>query len=116
MQREPVTIVIGQKIWELKPMTIGQVEKIEAAMAEPRSFKRMVDIIVVALSVDHKDDAKNFRTFETGDIDEYALATRSILYLAGMRNSIELTEEEKRAGEAKAAAAAPLTGDGSAAA
>jgi len=101
MASEPQTIILGERRFEIRPLTLGQVRKIDKYLAEPvtSNVDRCIAILKIALERDHKD-MRAFLDDEEGELSvaELAEAMKRVLRAGGF-----VTEAPKKPGEDQAA-------------
>ena len=113
MRRESKTIVLGERSWTVRPLTLAQLQDIEGVQArygkgELSNVAYSAHVISISIARDNPDDAKlvlDMTSIET-TIAELSEASSVVLRLGGY-----LPEEGP--GESEAGKAAPSTGDGS---
>ena len=95
--RQPVTIQLGGNTFRIRPLTLDQVERIDAIVAERTigSVAQGRQVIAVGLLRDHPDAARGLSDMEA-DVHEVAAAMAAILRQGGFLPTAP--------GEAKAAA------------
>jgi hypothetical protein len=102
MRPQPITIHLGGEHWQVRPLTLGQIQRIEPLlMPETQragSLAAATEIVAVALSRDHAEVSKKLHEVEatTGEI---AAAMRAVLRFAGF---IASDATEASPGEAQA--------------
>ena len=98
-----ITIKLGDRTFEIKEFTIGQVEQIHDVLQQAResNHRRSAtnrELIAVALSEDHKEvTAESLKAIRVPDIQQLAAAADEILRFGGW----VLPEQAKVAGESK---------------
>ncbi|MGP0057836.1 MAG: hypothetical protein ACLPID_00905 [Beijerinckiaceae bacterium] len=105
MRPRPVTIKLGEAQWQVRPLTLRQVQEIEPLLlADPQAAKGSVaaaiQIVSIALNRDHPDAAANLPDLEASARDLSA-AMVSILELGGF---ITRAQAETEPGEVYAGA------------
>lgn len=86
MRLQPQTITLGEQSWSLRPLTVGQVQRIEPLLqagAEPAAtLWSAAAILGVALERDHPEAAARLAEVEAG-APEIARAMAVVLRLGG---------------------------------
>lgn len=98
--REPREVVLGDKTWTVRPLTIAQVEQIDGILNDKNlaGVPRLLKIIEVGLGKQTPPvDFKMLKEIEAG-LDDIDAAARVVFQLAGIKL------KEPRPGEALAAA------------
>jgi hypothetical protein len=82
MPAQAKDIILGDRTFTIRPLTIGQVEAIEPILIANSGTKSAIDIAQIAIGRDYAEDAKSLRDLEatTGDI---AIAFTTVLRLGG---------------------------------
>lgn len=86
MRPEPIEIAFGDHKFTIKPLTIGQIRKIEKAVSAPDSAAADIPftVIGIALSRDHGNVVLDDLESETGEI---IAAFNAILQLGGFKKA-----------------------------
>ncbi len=102
MRPQPITLHLGGEHWQVRPLTLGQIQRIEPLLASDAqragSLAAATQIVAVALSRDHAQIAEKLHEVEatTGEI---AIAMRAVLRLAGfIASDGETVQGEAQAG------------------
>lgn len=101
MRPQPQVIALGGHSWQVRPLTLAQVQAIEplvVAASDAGTIKSAIAIIRVALSRDHAEAAANLDEVEAG-APEIAAAMAEVLRLGGF---LPHEAETKAPGEAGA--------------
>lgn len=106
MRMQPRTIVLGERSWQVRPLTLAQVQAIEPLLSGSSSagtIAAAVAILKVALARDHAAATETLETVEAG-APQIAAAMAEVLRLGGF-----LPDEtgDRAAGEAGAGQASP---------
>ncbi len=105
MRRPPETITLGTQSWQIRPLTLAQVQAIEPLLFGPTdtqaaSIATAIAIVRVALARDHTDAAADLELVEAG-APEVGAAMACVLRLGGF------LPESPTPGEAGAGQGAP---------
>jgi hypothetical protein len=87
MRPQPISVGLGGQQWNVRPLTLAQIQRIEPLLApEPQqsggSIKAAAEIVRVALERDHPQAADKLSELEA-TAGEIATAMRAVLRLAG---------------------------------
>ena len=100
MRPLPQTITLGDHHWQIRPLTVAQVQSVEpllfASSGQTGTVAAAVAILKVALARDHAEDAVRLDEIEAG-APEIAAALACVLRLGGF-----VPDEDKSLGEAGA--------------
>lgn len=112
MRRQPETIHLGTRQWQVRPLTLAQVQAIEPLVLGTigttlGSVATAVAILRIALGRDHAEAASALEEVEAG-APEVAAAMAQVLRLGGF-----LPHGDKTSGEAGAGATPASTGPAS---
>mgnify|MGYP005812840555 CR=1 FL=1 len=104
MRPQPIMIKLGETQWQVRPLTLRQVQEIEPLLvADPQGAKTSVaaavEIVAIALSRDHPDAAARLHDIEAS-VREIGAAMSQVLELGGFI----LRAESATPGEAGAGA------------
>lgn len=96
------TITLGAKSWEVRPLTVAQVQAIEphlfgAAQGGATNVAAAVSILRVALARDHAEAAAALDDIEAG-AGEIAAAMAQVLRLGGFLQNGDVNSGEAEAG------------------
>jgi hypothetical protein len=104
MRPRPITVKLGEAQWQVRPLTLRQIQEIEPLlMADPQaahgSVAAAIEIVSIALSRDHPQAAATLSDIEASARDLSA-AMVSLLELGGFitRPQAEFTSGEADAG------------------
>jgi hypothetical protein len=98
MRPDPITVTLGDLDFTIRPLTLGQVRKVEEILLDPARAARgnipvAMDIVAVALRRDYQEEASNIDDLE-GTSMEVMLAQGAILRLSGFLEAGEPGEEK----------------------
>ena len=85
MRMQPQTISLGTHQWQVRPLTLAQVQPIEPLLfeqAEGATVAAAIGVLRVALARDHAEAATRLETVEAG-APEIAAAMAKVLRLGG---------------------------------
>ena len=113
MRIQPTTIHLGSQRWEVRPLTLAQVQAIEplllgSAEAKLGSVAAAVAILRIALTRDHADAASTLDEVEAG-APEIAAAMAQVLRLGGFLPKGDIAQGEAGAGSPPASIGADST-------
>lgn len=103
MRPQPITLHLGGEHWQVRPLTLGQIQRIEPLLSPETqragSLAAATEIVAVALSRDHAEIAKKLHEAEA-TTSEIAVAMRAVLRLAGFiaSDAAETPSGEPQAG------------------
>ena len=103
MRPQSITLHLGAEHWQVRPLTLGQIQRIEPLLSPEAqrtgSLAAATEIVAVALSRDHAQIAEKLHEVEatTGEI---AAAMRAVLRFAGFiaSDAAEASPGEVQAG------------------
>lgn len=99
MRMQAELIHLGPHQWQVRPLTIAQVQAIEPLLfdqADGASVQAAVDVLRVALGRDHAEAAAKLDTIEAG-APEIAAAMAAVLRLGGFLPESRPGESERMA-------------------
>ncbi len=101
MRAKPQTIVLGDREWQVRPLTVAQVQAVEpllfASAVSSGTVAAAVAIIKIALARDHAEAAAQLDDIEAG-ATEIAAALACVLRLGGFVASEDASPGEAGAG------------------
>jgi len=106
MRPQPITLALGDQEWNVRPLTLAQIQRIEPLLAPEAqqaggSLKAAAEIIRIAIERDHPQAANGLSEIEA-TAQEIAAAMRSVLRLAGFIASDGASEPSSGEGQAGA--------------
>lgn len=95
MRPEPVTIALSGKPYTIKPLTLGQLRKIEPVLVDPtiREVEKSIRVIQIALERDHPEVAADIDN-QVMAMTDVAEAMQKVLLVGGMVVSGEPPETQ----------------------
>ncbi len=111
MRMGPATIILGEREWRIRPLTLAQVQAIEPLLAQAGAAGTVaaaVAILRVALARDHAEAAATLEEVEAG-APEIAGAMTAVLRLGGFLPGEDPASGEAGAGSPPASTGAPST-------
>ena len=91
MRMQPQTIMLGTHQWQVRPLTLAQVQAIEPLLfeqTEGATVEAAIGVLRVALARDHAEAATRLDTVEAG-APEIAEAMAKVLRLGGFLPDVE---------------------------